>query len=810
MVLAQNPASSSWSNDNPDNKRYSLKPEFENTEQGQRKRRKKYQRKLIPETERERKRLSIKRQQQYERIVERADGTAISIWSFENLFPKAVRDEKTIDQDLYGVSRRDQKIENRQLQQVQYSSDSDTINNYDKKRRTPISSPPSLALMDDLTDEEAQTKILESTFSTTNTLDNNSKPKANYGNTNDNADPTNIASSKQSELSEASVANVTSTSSSGKVDFALTRMVEDRVYGYRSGTNTYETSLIGDGAIQFREGVRLGNPLRVNADRLNYHAKKELRSNRLEEAQELYKTAIQIDPRDGRAYLGLSRCAQRRRDFKLARECLKIGIAQSVSCASDSTPDKGANPFLLQALGCLEEKSGHLSQAESLYISAVRSRPSHAASWVALAQLRTRKFRQGAAAGRVCYQAAERELKKAGMPSSSYVYTAWASLEYKKCDDVRRARKLFKAALTVDKKCSAAWLQLGCMEADLENWDEAELCYETVLKFDQRNSRVIQAYAIMESKRPRSNSRKVIGLFERALKANSRDAGVLQPYGLYVAKLGDIDSARDLLRRATEVNKRHAPAWQAWGVMESREGNPEEARNIFQQGIWACAQLGGGQSGGYSCARLWQGWGVLEASEVDFAAARRCFSRALDADNRNLAAITAWTNMEEKLGNLDDARSLFKRSLKIFTPGTDETSQLWRAYELMEQRTGHEANAQQVYRQSMRESFSAAADEPEDRDPDIFVDEKLEINSNPQHQQESSKNGDANSNDSKSKAKREFEVSRWDQEGSSMKAEILMDGSIEGKMPKGAMKKKKKLPTSTSPSTTKISTSEQD
>jgi len=805
MVLAQNPASSSWSNDNPDNKQYSLNPEFESTEQQQRKRRKKYQRKLIPETERERKRLSKERQQQYEQIVERADGTAPSIWSFESLFPKPVRDEKTIDQDLYGVSRRDQQIENRQLQQMRYTSDSKNIIKDDKRSETSIASPSSFAFTDDLTDEEAQTKIFEPTYSSSKSLKNISKPKSEDVVSNENEISANVDSSQQLDSATAPVANEADpsasgkVSTSGKVDFALTRMVEDRLYGYRRGTNMYETSLLGDGAIQFREGVRLGNPLRVNADRLNYHAKKELRSNRLEEAQELYEMAIQIDPRDGRAYLGLSRCAQRRRDFKLARECLKIGIAQSVSCASDSTPDNGANPFLLQALGCLEEKAGRLSQAESLYISAVRSRPSHAASWVALAQLRTRKFRQGAAAGRVCYQAAERELKKVGMPPSSYVYTAWASMEYKKCDDVRRARKLFKAALTVDKKCSAAWLQLGCMEADLENWDEAELCFETVLKFDQRNSRVIQAYAVMESKRPKSNSRKVLGLFERALKANPRDAGVLQPYGLYVAKLGDIDSARELLRRATEVNKRHAPAWQAWGVMETREGNPEEARNIFQQGIWACAQLGGGQSGGYSCARLWQGWGVLEASEGDFAAARRCFSRALDADNRNVAAITAWTNMEEKLGNLDDARSLFQRSLKTFTPGTDETYQLWRAYELMEQRTGNEANAQEVYRQSMRESFSAAADEPEERDPEIFVDDNLEINAN-----------DTKSNDIKSKAKREFEVSRWDQAGSSMKAEILMDGSIEGKVPERAMKKKKKLPTLTSPSTTKTSTYEQD
>ncbi len=765
-----------------------LNPDYDSSEQQRRKRRKKYQRKLIPKTERERQRLSKQRQQQYEQIVERADGSAPSIWSFENLFPKAVRDEEAVDQDLYGVRKRDQKVEEKQLQKLQYLSEDGDVS-----KSAPSSTSAS---SDDLTDEQAKSNIFESSFFNTKPLEMNSKPNV-------KTNPTNIASSKPSEVA-ASTADETS-ESTGKVDNALTKLVEERLYGYRTGTDVYETSLIGDGAIQFREGVRLGNPLRVNADRLNYHAKKELRSNRLEEAQELYEMAISIDPRDGRAYLGLSRCAQRRRDFKLARECLKIGIAQSVSCANDSTPDNGANPFLLQALGCLEEKAGRLSQAESLYITAVRSRPSHAASWVALAQLRTRKFRQGAAAGRVCYQAAERELKKVGMPPSSYVYTAWASLEYKKCDDVRRARKLYKEALKVDKKCSAAWLQLGCMEADLENWDEAELCFETVLKFDQRNSRVMQAYAIMESKRPKSNSRKVLGLFERALKANSRDAGVLQPYGLYVAKLGDIDSARDLLRRATEVNKRHAPAWQAWGVMETREGNPEAARNIFQQGIWACAQLGGGQSGGYSCARLWQGWGVLEASQGDFAAARRCFSRALDADTRNVAAITAWTNMEEQLGNLDDARSLFQRSLKKFTPGTVETDQLWRAYELMEQRTGNEANAQAVYQQFMRESMSAAVDQPEDRGAEIFD------NSNSSKKDDAK--DDAKADDGKSKAKREFEVSRWDQAGSSMKAEIMFDGSIEGKVPESAMKKKKKKKISSSSfssSTTTMSPSEQD
>ena len=108
------------------------------------------------------------------------------------------------------------------------------------------------------------------------------------------------------------------------------------------------------------------------------------------------------------------------------------------------------------------------------------------------------------------------------------------------------------------------------------------------------------------------------------------------------------------------MDRRHAPVWQAWGVLETKYGSAEKARDLFQQGIWACAQSSGGQSGGRRCARLWQAWGVLEAREGDHAAARRCFSRALDADSRNVAAITAWTLMEEELEKFSDARLIFE------------------------------------------------------------------------------------------------------------------------------------------------------
>ena len=520
--------------------------------------RKKYKRKREkPQTEKESDHLRRIREAKYEEIKDKASGGFPSIFSFESLFPVPVIDEETVHRDLYEIIERDQKLGKQQATR-KAGTKPDIVREMKKMRSSTIGSN---SMMRAWRDPKLSNHILSFDPPSSQMSSNVNKaaavaqPLAESGvgsaESGASAEINDVQRIDQlaDNIAKEIGAVVNTTTASPAVDRVLTRMVEDRVYGYRrsaGGAFVYDTSLMGDGAVKFRDGVRLGNALKVNSDRLTYHAKKELARGRVEEAQELYEKAIEIDPRDGRAYLGLSRVAERRRDFKLAKECLRAGIANSVSLASDETYDRGGNPFLLQALGCLEEKAGHLSEAEALYISAAKSRPSHAAAWVALAQLRTRKLRQTAAAGRVCFQTAERELKRAGRPPSSHVYTAWASLEYKKAGDVRRARELYHAALQVDPKCSAALLQLGVMESERENWEEAEKCFERVLKNDQRNSRVLQAYAIMESKRPHGDSRKAIALFERALKTNPRDAGVLQAYALYVAKLGDIDSARDL------------------------------------------------------------------------------------------------------------------------------------------------------------------------------------------------------------------------------------------------------------------------
>lgn len=498
-------------NKNNNNSSSSKKRSAKNNNKRKRKTRTKY--------EKEREELMKTRQNKYEEI-RRETRRSPSLWKFEALFPEPVWDNESVYKDLYEVAAKNRDVSER------------------KKMR------------------EEERKSREAVVTTATTEEEKQQDQSVSGAAkNEDVKLNNTSSSTSGMENNTATADANQEQKPQVIDRPLTRMVEERVYGYRrvvQETNgrvksewDYDTSLMGDGAVQFREGRRLGNPLKVNVDTLSYHAKREFSLGHFEESRELYEKCIEIDPRDGRGYLGLSRIYSRRRDFKTAGEILRAGINNSVDPDSN-LPKTGSNAYLLQALGVLEERIGHLSRAEELYIQATKAKPYHAAAWVALAQLRTKKLGKGAYSGRVCFQTAERELEIAGKPPSSHVYTAWAALEYKNGNDHKRARELFRKALEIDPKCSAAYLQLGVLEAGRENWDKAKDCFETVLKFDQKNSRVLQAYALMESKRPYGDSRNVIDLFERALQAKPRDAGVLQAYGLYVAKLGDIDTARIL------------------------------------------------------------------------------------------------------------------------------------------------------------------------------------------------------------------------------------------------------------------------
>ena len=339
---AGNPAAgegSDW-NRNPNNNRRPDNNTPRNQQQPIRRKRKKYERKR-PKTksEVEYDRLRRSRQAEYEEVMKnnKRDGT---LWIFETLFPEPVLDEDTIQRDLFEVSERDRRTK------TGGAAGSEGAGKVGEKVAG-IEKGSSLGLAGTIRDalkEPVEVQI----------------PNANPGTVNagtngifgppilDTANTTELSSSSSSSSSSS-----TSSNSTAKINRPLTRMVEDRLYGFRraeSGEFEYSTSLISDDrAVQFRDGVRLSNPLRVNSDRLTYFAKKELSRGRLEESQELYEEALSIDPRDGRAYLGLSRIAQRRRDFQRARECLVAGIENSAT--NSEVHLVTGNPVYLNGVG---------------------------------------------------------------------------------------------------------------------------------------------------------------------------------------------------------------------------------------------------------------------------------------------------------------------------------------------------------------------------------------------------------------------------------------------------------------------------
>lgn len=134
--------------------------------------------------------------------------------------------------------------------------------------------------------------------------------------------------------------------------------------------------------------------------------------------------------------------------------------------------------------------------------------------------------------------------------------------------------------------------------------------------------------------------------------------------------------------------------------------------------------------------------------------------------------------MEEKLGKITDARIIFERALKQFGPQSEEKTALWRAYELMESRADNIKAAQNVFQRSIRDALVYKENYPEYDNANI---NKIPFES---------------SNDTilKQSRKNEVEVSRWKSRksiGFGENAEVwLNDGSIEGKVPPFAMKKK--------------------
>eukprot|EP00562_Extubocellulus_spinifer_P024766 CAMPEP_0178666982 /NCGR_PEP_ID=MMETSP0698-20121128/30794_1 /TAXON_ID=265572 /ORGANISM="Extubocellulus spinifer, Strain CCMP396" /LENGTH=354 /DNA_ID=CAMNT_0020310433 /DNA_START=223 /DNA_END=1287 /DNA_ORIENTATION=+ len=174
------------------------------------------------------------REAQYQELRALAEGAA-SVWGFESLFPATVWDDVSVYRDLYEVNDRDgsqflRELANKENASVYGNgpsrSGSAVANQLKKLQRVGNKAKIQSSQQNDSEEKKAASSQEGSSVQQPN--------------------------QKQRQITNNGTANSTSADAKNvKVDPVMTRMVEDKVYGFRrspAGDFEYDTSLMGDGA----------------------------------------------------------------------------------------------------------------------------------------------------------------------------------------------------------------------------------------------------------------------------------------------------------------------------------------------------------------------------------------------------------------------------------------------------------------------------------------------------------------------------------------------------------------------------------
>lgn len=453
---------------------------------------------------------------------------------------------------------------------------------------------------------------------------------------------------ERSKEGQAMMEQVVARQRLGSVDETLSAKVKRVVLGPFLSQEEDAVEPSAADAVGGEQMLAVGRPLPINLDLLSYSAREAMRQGNSTLAQLRYYQCTQVDPWDGRGWVGLAKVYEKRGQCSKAREVLLEGLNVNPS-----------NPFILQSLGCLDVRGGNLAEAHRRFQQATTADPKHAASWVSWGKLEER-FRRGWRA-RQCYAKAT-----AVDPGNYYAWQCLAVLE-SKSGALDAARALFSKCTEVNPNNAASWQAWGTMERQAGNPDKAASLLERGLRASPKNTWVMQALALLEWER--GNTQKAEGLFEKALALRAGDGGLYQTWGVLLHKSGRVDAARQLFKRGSLAAKDHAALWQAWALMEADAGKVVEARALFQQGVW-----GAGSSP--KVHALWQAWGLLEAKEGNFDDARKYLARAVDAADRPATPLLAWALVEERQGAVATSAQLMDKAVTA-EPGNPA---VWSAY----------------------------------------------------------------------------------------------------------------------------------
>ncbi|MBD2668052.1 CHAT domain-containing protein [Arthrospira platensis FACHB-439] len=269
---------------------------------------------------------------------------------------------------------------------------------------------------------------------------------------------------------------------------------------------------------------------------------------------------------------------------------------------------------------------------------------------------------------------------------------------------------------------ASSWGVLGDIERNRGNWDEAERLYRQSLQLrtelGDRSGMATSWGLLGDIQRNRGNWDEAERLYRQCLEVET-ELGDRKGMATSWGQLGDIqrnrgnwDEAERLYRQCLEVETElgdrsgMATSWGVLGDIQRNRGNWDEAERLYRQYLEVMTELGD-RSG---MASSWGVLGDIQRNRGNWDEAERLYRQSLElrtelGDRSGMA--TSWGvlgDIERKRGNWDEAERLYRQSLQLRTELGDRSGMaaVWGVLGDIERNRGNWDEAERLYRQSLQ------------------------------------------------------------------------------------------------------------
>ncbi|MBQ9493329.1 MAG: tetratricopeptide repeat protein [Oscillibacter sp.] len=324
-------------------------------------------------------------------------------------------------------------------------------------------------------------------------------------------------------------------------------------------------------------------------------------SGREAEAENTFKTALEIEPNNIYVLTGLGRLLEK----QCGREAEAEGTFKKVL---EIEPN---NIYILTELGrLLAKQRGREAEAEDTFKKVLKIEPDHAFIWVSLGRLLIQQnhseeaekiFREGIEKchnsvflqlelGRLlkAQSGREQDAETAFMnnleahPNSFTTYIELGRLLAKQRGREKGAEAVFQEALKIDPDNVPARTGLGRLLAKLGREKEAEAVFRKAIAIDPKNIPPRTELGRLLAKQ-RGREKEAEAVFQEALKIDPKNIPPRTELGRLLVKLGREKEAEAVFQEALKINPKNLPPHTELGRLLTKLGREKEAEALFQK-----------------------------------------------------------------------------------------------------------------------------------------------------------------------------------------------------------------------------------